>query len=762
MSKKRSLCKLLAIILLSTGLCGAFTGCDRPAAGDTVDRFFSFLQNKEYPRIYQLLTAESRKNLSLVDFSSRYEEIYKTISLQKAVCKLTGIRKVNEDNSTATFTMTATTAKLGVFTMNMEANLRWENSKWLLNWTSELILPGLETGDKALLRVLSAERGAIFDANGEVLARNGFAQSVYVDTSKVKNYETTVRLLAPKVGMTETGIRKLLDAAMKKTAEANAQDDTTVPPEAAGVSETGSKNATPVPTTPSPSPSTSPSPSAPAGAGSAFIGIMKVIKAYPQGTLTDSQKQELLAIPGVGIDDTSMTKIRIYPYGDLLAQTLGYTSVMTADDLTNPEFADLPQDAVVGKLGLEKAFDKQLRGKDGYELFIVDGNGTRKTTLAQRTATNGSDLRLTIDIKLQQSAEMLLRQHLTEDMGGSVVVLDPKTGFVQALASAPSFDPNIYSFPLSPDMLSFLNDKTKTPTLNRATLGRYPPGSTFKPFTASMGLTDGVISTSTVFPYEVKNNYWTPTDDNWAGPPIKRKDYYSGPMNLQNAITYSDNIFFAYVAMKVGGAKFYQHCLDLGFTEKLNFDLPLKTSMITRSGAIDNLRLLADSGYGQGELWITPVQMASLFGSLANGGDIMLPRLVKSICRSVGTSYLYDNAQPEVWKKGVIPGKNLRILLPNLKRVASIGTARALNVSSLKQYEICAKTGTAEIGTDKSREIAWLIGFTTKERDRLVCVTVEVPAGKGGSVRTDIAKGMFKAEPSPTGLATDKENKDPS
>ena len=170
--------------------------------------------------------------------------------------------------------------------------------------------------------------------------------------------------------------------------------------------------------------------------------------------------------------------------------------------------------------------------------------------------------------------------------------------------------------------------------------------------------------------------------------------------------------------------------------------------LITRSGKFDDQRRLADSGYGQGELLITPVQMASLFGSLANGGDIMQPRLVQSVCHTEGPRYVVDKSSPpEVWKQGVVEDYHLSLLIPALKKVASEGTAKDLNrYSNLKDYRICAKTGTAEIGTDKTREIAWIIGFATEKMDRLVCVTVEVPADKGG-VRTEIAKRMFDVPP---------------
>lgn len=739
----------IAMVLLVILLLFPVSGCRQASAQDTVDRLLSYLGNAEYPRIYQLLTEEARDKIKLAELSQRYDDIYRSIGLVKAVCTLTELMAIDEKNQLARFSMVMTTEKLGEFKLEMEAPLQLEGSKWLVEWSTGLILPGLEDGGRAVMKMNPASRGEIFDANGDVLARNDYALSVYVDSSKVQNYETLIRLLAPKLGMTETEVRGKLKGMMKRDAAWTEPDEDEVPPGAEGVS-----GATPTPMpTETPEPSATPSATATAGADGGEEeekATIQVVKAYPSNGLTWDQQQELLEIPGVGVDDSTWTVIRYYPYGTLLAQTLGYTGVMSEEDLADPANAGLPKDAVIGREGLEKAWEQYLRGQPGYELYLEDAKGNRKTTLAKQAVVDGHDLRLTIDLRLQQRAELLLREYLTPEMAGSIVVMDPKTGYIQAMASAPTYDPNLFSFPVEADVWKFLNDPVnQRPLYNRATMGQYPPGSTFKPFTASMGLTEGVISSSFVFNYPIENNYWTPGDAFGVDTPIKRFEATPGHLNLQNAIIHSDNIFFAYTALKVGGDKFYQHCLDLGIgldrEHRMKFDLPLAASSITNSGKIDDMRRLADSGYGQGQLLITPVQMAALFGSLGNGGDVMQPRLVQSVCHAQGPRYVVDVSNPaEVWKQGVVPSYNLHLIVPALKKVASQGTAKDLNkYKNLKDYEICAKTGTAEIGTDKTREIAWIIGFATEKMDRLVCVTVEVPAGEGG-IRTEIAKRMFE------------------
>ncbi len=751
---KAKLTSRIAAILIALIMVFSVSGCQGVSEQDTVSRYLSFLENAQYARIYQLLTAEAREKISLSALSMRYDDIFRAIGLSAMDCTLTGVDEVDEEHKTARFTMAMTTEKVGQFKLDVAAPLIRQGRKWLIDWSPGLILPGLVEGGRAVLKQLTASRGEIFDADGDVLAKNDFALSVYVDSSKVQNYETLIRMLAPKLGMTESDVRAKLKGMMKRDSAWTGPEDDEVPPQAEGVSGATA--------TPEPSPTPEPTASPTATAGNSTGGkqeekeekaTLQVVKAYPKDGLTWEQQQELKKIPGVGVDDSTWTVIRYYPYGNMLAQTLGYTGVMTEEDLANPDNAGLPQDAVVGREGLEKTWEKYLRGQPGYELYIEDAAGNRKTTLARKAAMNGRDLRLTIDLETQQRAELLLRQYLTPKMAGTVIVMDPTTGYIEAMACAPSFDPNLFTFPVDPVEWKYLNDPVNMkPLYNRATMGLYPPGSTFKPFTASMGLDEGVISANFVFNYPISNNYWTPGDAFGVDTPIKRAETTPGWLNLQNAIIHSDNIYFAYTALKLGGAKFYQHCLDLGFgldnEQRMKFDLPLGKSSITSSGVMDDQRRLADSGYGQGQLLITPLQMAALFGSLANDGDIMQPRVVQSVCHTEGARYVADVSNPpEVWRQGVVSQKNLNLLLPALKKVASEGTAKDLNrFSNLKDYKICAKTGTAEIGNDKTREIAWIIGFTTEKMNRLVCVAIEVPADEGG-IRIEIAKRMFDLPP---------------
>ena len=180
----------------------------------------------------------------------------------------------------------------------------------------------------------------------------------------------------------------------------------------------------------------------------------------------------------------------------------------------------------------------------------------------------------------------------------------------------------------------------------------------------------------------------------------------------------------------------------MGFDERIDFDLRVSQPSYLSSGNYENRQLLAGTGHGQGELLISPLQMACIFSSLANDGDIMTPRLVKATRRMEGTEYVVVEEMPaSVWREDVITQDALDTIVPMLHRVVEEGTGRRADIDGLTIY---GKTGTAEIGSDKTREIGWFIAFVDNEEySRLVCVTLELPANYEGTVRYDLVRELL-------------------
>ena len=290
-----------------------------------------------------------------------------------------------------------------------------------------------------------------------------------------------------------------------------------------------------------------------------------------------------------------------------------------------------------------------------------------------------------------------------------------------------------------------MDEANRTPLYNRSTQGLYPPGSTLKPFVGAIGLSAKAITLDfAMSQHRIENNLWQPDDERWVYPPIRRVSATPDPLNLYNAIVNSDNIFFAYTALEIGADRFRSSLKDLGFEDSgFTFDLPVSDSRISNEDEFSSQKLLADSGYGQGEILITPLQMASLFGSLANSGDIYRPYIVSSVRRIEERKYITKSeTEPTVYRAEVMDDSIVESLQPMLRGVVTNGTGKPFNIDGLS---IHAKTGTAQVGSDNSREIAWVIGYNTEGADqKLVCIMLEVPAN-AGDVRNQIAEGIFTA-----------------
>ncbi|MCK5128871.1 MAG: penicillin-binding protein 2, partial [Clostridiales bacterium] len=467
-----------------------------------------------------------------------------------------------------------------------------------------------------------------------------------------------------------------------------------------------------------------------------------ILKAFPKDKgPTKEEINTMLSIAGIGIDDDYMTKIRYYPNGSIMAHTLGYVGFMDTKEAAQSENLALPKDTMIGKSGLEKKYEMELRAQPSYKLTINDKYGHEKQIIVYKKGQNGKDLRLNIDLDTQIKAELLLMENLTSQMHGSVIVLDPYTGSIDAIASFPTFDPNLFAFSMSQQEWDYINDPIKAPLYNRALSGLYPPGSTFKPFTAAIAIETNSVSNNFVFKEKIEDDIWIPSDKEWVYQGIKRYARTPGELNLSNAITFSDNIFFAYEALQIGRTTFYDFCKRFGMNEAIPFDLTIPSATISNTENISDIKLLADSGYGQGELLITPLQMASLFGAFANSGDVMQPRLINSIKVVSDNQYnLVEAFEPIIWKDNIIDSYSISTLTPMLRRVITHGTGKSVYLSGVN---IHGKTGTAEIGNDESREIAWFIGFVKGIDPKLVCVTLEVPAQQG-DVRFIIAQELFR------------------
>ncbi len=669
------------ILLLCIIILFSFAGCaDEEQDTADITPYLNELINMDYAAMFAHTSPVV--DIDEEDFVKKYEDIFSGLGVESVT--LDSVSEPNDDGEVSCL-ITYHTKEYGDLSNSFIIKTGLIEGEYMVLWDYGLIFPEMSEGSSVRVSTIHASRGEIFAADGSLLAANSYADTVYMDTEKVQDITAVARAVALITSMTETEIIDLFNEELEK--------------------------------------------------GTQIV----VLGKYLKNELTDEQKQALLAVPGLGIDDSLYTPIRDYPTAEYTAHIIGYTGFYTEENL--PEGYTTSDRA--GLTGLEASYESTLRGTDGKIVYIEDKWGKNVKTIYLDPCEEGQDLRLTIEPKLQKAAFDALSTYLDLEAGetGVAIVLDASTGYVEAMASFPSYDNNLFTFGISQQMWDYYQDaQSKEPLFNRATQGRYPPGSVIKPFTASIALEKNAITPGTIFTGTIIKNKWKPEEEGWVWDPITRVGDSGTPLKLENALVHSDNIFFAYAALRLNEEDFINYLKEIGFEEAVPFDLPVKTANLVSTELYR--RRIAEMGYGQGELLIAPIQMASMYTAIANDtGDMLQPILVEKTCQTDGLDYnVTQTFEPTVWKKDAVSDATLDILQPMLKEVVQSGTGYLAKINGV---EIAGKTGTAEIGDDKSREISWFVGYwTAGYYPRMVVVMVDT-AAEEGAVKFDIAKELL-------------------
>ena len=456
-------------LLLGIAFCLTLGAC---TSGQTVSYDISSFLDSFTAMDYSAMFAQCAPAVDVDEetFMQKYDAIFSGLDTQQVVIDdLSG----PDEDGVYTYTATYKTKDYGDLTNEFTLKAGIKDGQSVVLWDYSLIFPEMEEGYSVRVETLEADRGEIFAEDGSLLAANAYADTLYMDTSKVQNISDVADVVCPINGMTETEIIEKFNEAMENETQ--------------------------------------------------IISL----GAFFADELTKAQRKSVLSVPGLGIDDKMYTPIRDYPLGEYAAHIIGYTGYYDADKL--PEGYTAADKA--GLSGLESAYESQMRGKDGKIVYIEDKWGRNIRTLYEVPCEQGQDLRLTIKPNLQKRAYDALKAYLPEGETGAAIVMDASTGYVEAMASCPSFDNNLFTFPLSDELWESLNaPDSNRPLFSRATQGQYPPGSVFKPFTATAALEAGAITPDTVFTGKIVANKWTPDDEDWDGPPITRIDDSGSPL----------------------------------------------------------------------------------------------------------------------------------------------------------------------------------------------------------------------------------------
>ena len=437
---------------------------------------------------------------------------------------------------------------------------------------------------------------------------------------------------------------------------------------------------------------------------------------------------------------------RLYESLPGFGTALGYTGKVTKEELAkyNDEYAFT---AFIGKTGLEKEYEQELKGIAGREQVEVDSRGKVQRQLATIPARLGNALRLHLDLEVQNAASTALSQMLktTGSKAGAAVALDPRTGGVRALVSLPSYDPNSFASGLSSEEYQALLNDPSDPLLNRATSGQYESGSTIKPFVFTAGLSEKVITPQTAFdtPSEIRIGEWVFPD--W-------KDH--GLTDVRRAIAESNNIF----AFTVGGGwdkyqglgpqRLTSWLSRFGFGQKTKIDLPNEQTGFVPTpewkkrtkgerwyiGDTYNLSI------GQGDFLTTPVQLATAIGSIANGGTRYAPRLADSVLHEDGS--VERQIAPDVIEKNVADEQWLKVIREGMRQTITEGSGRA--AFDGVGFSVAGKTGTAQHGNQEKTH-AWFVGFAPYENPEIVVTVIVEDGGEGHAAAAPVARAMLEA-----------------
>jgi cell division protein FtsI/penicillin-binding protein 2 len=633
--------------------------------------YMNHIPVQEYEQMYAMLHMEASGNVSQEDFIKRNSAIYEGIEIQNMAVEIIAY---DEEQLTVTY-QTSFDTVAGEISFENEAFFLEGEDGYKLVWDNSLIFPNLASTDKVRVSTTQANRGEILDRNGRVLAGKGTASSVGIVPGKLENREEAIAKIAELLETTSEVIEKKLSAQWVK-------DDSFVP----------------IKTIPR-------------------VEEIELLKVEPdEDVLKEKERHEsLLAIPGVMISDV---EVREYPLGEAAAHLVGYVQSVTAEDLEEHAGEGYTANSVIGRSGMEGLFEKELKGQNGCRIYIVNSEGKEKEELACILVQHGQDIKLTIDASLQ----IALYEQFQEDKSCSVA-MNPYTGEVLALVSTPSYDNNDFIMGLSSEQWTALNDDEDKPMYNRFRQV-WCPGSTFKPVTAAVGLESGAID-----PNEDYGNVglsWQ-KDASWGSYYVTTLHAYE-PVILENALIYSDNIYFAKAALKIGYEEMESSLTQLGFNAELPFEIKMAKSQYSNSESIETEIQLADSGYGQGQVLVNPLHLACIYSAFCNEGNIIKPYLV------------YQNeVSAEYWISGAFSSETASRVLEGTKKVVndSHGTGYAAHRDDIV---LAGKTGTAEIKASKDdtsgTELGWFAVFTaekTVERPILIISMVEDVKGRGGS-----------------------------
>lgn len=488
---------------------------------------------------------------------------------------------------------------------------------------------------------------------------------------------------------------------------------------------------------------------------SSQVNSVKGISCYKPVLLKQDIGRDILAavevhkynLPGISVD---VKPKRYYPHGNSAAHLIGYLSEISANELKDEKYCENKQGDYIGKFGVEKSFEKCLTGKRGMRQVEVNAVGQVVRVLKTVDAQAGDNIYLTIDERLQRKAEELL-----EGKAGVVVAMDPSSGEILAMASSPSFDPNLFVSGMTHDEWENLISHPHRPIENKAIKGAYPPASTYKIITAIAALEEKIIDINTSFYCPGYLTYGTRNYMCW-------KKGGHGRVNVVRALAESCDVFFYNVGQRLDIDKLAWYAKACGLGSPTGIDLeqegvgliPSTTWKKKRFGSAWSSGENLSAAIGQGYNLVTPIQMLALISEIANGGKRITPLVVKKIITPEGK--LIMESKPEKLGRIPVSQSTIDIIRQGLCDVVNKNYGTAYRSRPGGGIEMCGKTGTAQVVGRKQGESnydkkivpylykphAWFVCYAPSTDPKIAIVVIVEHGEHGASSAAPIAKEL--------------------
>ena len=650
-----------------------------------VQKFLDGWKKDDYPLMYPLITKDSQKNISADDFAARYRNAMDALTLQEFSYQITP-GAINAETASINIHVDFKTYMAGDLARDMVVDLRLENGYWRIDWNDGLVMPDLKGGNQIKMDFNVPNRGNIYDRKNNLIASQTDVMSLGIIPTQLDLYTETAMVLelARLTGIYPGQIKALY----------NNKRDTDW-----------------------------------------YI---------PVGEAALSEINRLAGLGGVVM---SQYNSRFYVQGGVAPQSVGYVAPVPREQLGQYLRSGYSMNAHVGQTGIEKWAEQYLSGKAGGTLYLVDKDGKVISALASSESKPSSAVTLTLDENLQVQTQKTL-----SGFRGSIVVLERDTGRVLAMASSPKYDPNLFdpNNTNSGYILGNLLGDPETPLLDRSVQGRYPLGSIFKVITFSAALESGTYTPET--PYTCGYHFTELGDrvlDDWTWQHFQDEllstgeghTQPSGDIDLSGALMRSCNPYFWHIGLDLYNQGRVTAIADMA----RGFGLGSPTGigqLDEAAGTIINPPSLLDAvnqAIGQGDVLVTPLQVADFMAAIGNGGTLYRPQMVEKITDVAGVETTIF--KPEA--RGVLPIRPETLAALRTAMLSVIrnkrGTAyiRFTNIS----IPIYGKTGTAETSTGVPH--AWFAGYTDANNPAIPDIAIAVVAENGGEGSV-IAAPMFK------------------